>query len=561
MNAKAPMSTLALFLMLASAPALEAERVLWSSPRGDAAIPADPTEAPYSIELADDFEAWGDVTQIYFDGLACASCAAPTPKRVELRFWRWSELAGPRDLLAEHVLDVADDHLKIDPERPDWIGIRLVSPFAARGRYYVSVRIEFEGAGAWSWWRTPGEPRLGSAWERSDDGTWSQPAAPLAAQIDLAFEVRTAPWDDVDVALDCGQLELEVPESPVAELPWRVSDVAAIDADRAWALGVAKSVGGPVPLLFERDRGRWHGVELPVAGTVELRAIAAISEKEIWLVGSRPFQPGPAAESRQPLALRYFPGEARWEVLSAPLFPDGDGMFTDLVARPGGEVWLVGWATSRVEGGTRRTAQLWRWNDGTFEKLPLAGDRPLGDEELSAIASDGAEVWMVGGGPENALPTPPRILRWNGEAAEPVAVPVVAEIGRLGSVAVDGSEVWIGGRSRSGDPVLLRFDGLAWSAPQSPVGGDALVVQPKHGFVTAGPGLASFLPSGWRTEPDGGLRVAQLASPAPCALFAAGFLDTTLGERGALYRLAPRGFADGFESAGFEAWSATSGAP
>jgi len=561
MNAKTAIPTLVLSMALASAPSLEAERVLWGSSRGDAAIPSDPTEASLSIELADDFEAWGDVSMLFFDGLACPACAAPAPKSVTLRFWRWSETDGPRALLAELEFSARDEHLKIDPDRPDWIGIRLPTPFAARGRYFVSLQIEFAGVGAWSWWRAAGEPRLAPAWERSGDGSWGPPSAPLGGPTDLAFEVWTSPWDDFERALGCGQLEIETPDPGLPGLPWRLTDVAALDAERAWAIGVAKDPGGPIPLFFERRAGRWHRIALPVSVGVDLRAIAAISEKEIWLVGSQPFHVGPDAPTRQPLALRYRAGESSWEILATPVVPEGDATFHDLLGQAEGEVWLVGSTTHPTESGVRRRARAWKWKDGSFDDLPIQQAPVEQNEELTAIAGDGIDTWMVGGGVSPAIPTAPLVLRWTGSLAKRVEVPGLSAAARLLSVAVDSSQVWLGGRSLAEDPVLLYFDGQAWSSSSNPVGGEALVWQPGLGAVTAGPAVASHRSGEWQLEPDGGLRAVALASPRACTLFAAGRFPTSLGESGAVYRLAPRGFADGFESAGFEAWSALSGAP
>jgi len=557
MNAKKTIPALALLLALSPVAALEAQRVLWTAPRGASAIPADPTEAPFSVELADDFEAWGDVTQIQFDGEACTSCSAPVPKSVVVRLWSWSAAQGPGDLLAEQLFRAGDDHLKIDGERPSAIAVRLVTPFAARGRYFVSMQIEFESVGAWSWWRADDGPRLAPAWLRSGDHAWS----PVAVASDLAFELSTSPWDDVDLALDCGQLEVETPMAPDLEAPWRALDVAALDGDRAWAIGVAKEATGPRPLFLERREGRWRTVALPVADSVDLRAVAVASEKEIWVVGSRPLQVGPVAELRQPLALRYFPSEERWEVLETPVLPDGDAYFNDVVARSGGEIWLVGSAAVAEVAGSRRTARLWSFDGIDFKALAIEDSLDPADEELSAIAGEGIDTWMVGGGTDPVTATRSLVLRWNGTAAKRVAVPLVESFAKVLSVAAAAGEVWLGGRSRTGDPVLLHGDDSVWSESTSPVGGDALASRPGSGFVTSGPALASTAGMVWKMEPDGGLRSFALATPAQCALFAAGHFETGIGDRGAFYRLATRGFADGFESSGFEAWSAVVGAP
>lgn len=556
MNAKTAIPTLALLLTFLPAAALEAQRVLWSAPRGASAIPEDPTEAPFSVELADDFEAWGDVTNVELDGAACTGCSAPAAKSVAVRFWSWTAADGPGDLVAEYFLQAGDDHLKIDAAAPSSIAVRLATPFAARGRYFVSLQIEFAGIGAWSWWTAADAPRLSPAWVRARDGAWG----PAERTNDLAFALSTTPWDDVDFALGCGQLEVETPMAPGLEASWRATDVAALDRDRAWAIGVAKAEAGPRPLFFERRRGIWRTVDLPVGDDVELRAIEVVSAKEVWVVGSFLFQPGPAAEVRQPLALRYLPDASRWEVLATPLLLEGEALFTDLVGRADGEVWIVGSSTQTVDGAARRVARLWSHDGTTFKDLTIEDAIGGGDEELTAIAGVGTETWMVGGGTDPAARSQAVVLRWNGASAERVAVPGIESFARIHSVAAAEGEVWIGGRSRTEDPVLLHLDGRVWTESSSRVGGDALAARPKRGFATAGPALASTVGTEWKPEPDGGLRANAIAAPATCALFVAGRFETSLGDRGAFYRLAPRGFGDGFESSGFEAWSEAVGA-
>ncbi len=549
---------LALGLVLGAAATVDAQRVLWIAPRGDAALPERPTAAPLSTEFADDFEAWGDVALLTFDGRGCSTCGSMEVAAAEVRFWSWRSLDAPGRLEAEFTLNAGDLHLKIDPNQPSKIGVRLATPFAARGRHFVSIRLEFVGTGGWSWWRAAGAPRLSPAYERIGPDVWA-PAIAGAIATDLAFELATAPWDDLDLARGCGQLEVEVPDQGIENVDWRMLDVAAVDADRAWAIGTAKSFGGERPLVFERRGERWRRLAPPLVAGARLAAVGAVSEKEIWFVGSAPYAPGPVAETRQPLALRYFPGDERWETLPAPLFPAGDSELAGLAARAPADIWLVGWATSPVAVGSERVALLLRWTGSRFEELPIAGEPLPTGERLSAIAADGEEIWAVGGGAADLLAQAPLVVRWTGTEAERITVPGLDRAEQVAAVAVRGREVWIGGRSVAGDPILVNFDGSAWSSHPSSVGGSALAANDK-GFVTGGRGLASFIDGKWRAEPGGDLTLSGLAAPRACALFAAGRFDSSLGERGALYRLAPRGFADGFESGGVGAWSSANGA-
>lgn len=531
-----------------------AQQLLWGSTRGELALPERPTESAHSIELADDFEAWGEIGAVVVDGLACAECAAPRLGAVELRFWRWRAERGPGELEAEIRLDAGDLGLTVDSERPGKLSLRLATPFAARGRHFLSVRLEFETIGAWSWWSAAGKPRLEPAWLRSETEGWSPAPSDSPIGVDLAFELTTSPWDDFALARGCGRLEVEAPPAPLGALPWRLVDVAAVDGERAWAVGVADAPEGRLPLLFERAKGAWSPLAAPLPVGARLSAVAAVSEKEIWFVGSAPYAPGPLPETRQPLAVRYLPTTGHWEILPTPVYLDGDAELLDVVATEGEGIWAVGSAVIPVGDAVERVALALRHDGAAFERIPVAG-RPSTGEGLTAIAAAGGRIWAVGGDGAGAIARNLLVARWNGRELERVAVPGLDRVDRLAAVALDADQVWLGGLTGGGDAVLVRFDGLAWQEHPSAVGGAALAADAK-GFVTAGAGLASFVDGKWRPEPDGpAVAFGGLAAPRPCALFAAGSHAASTGERGLVLRLVPRGFADGFESGGFEAWT------
>ncbi len=463
-------AALSLVLALAAAPAA-AQRTLWSSPAGVEQLPENPVAAAWSVELADDFDAWGEIASLAVSGIDCPDCPAAEVAAVEVRFWSWQGSGGPGPLEAEYRVKVGDDHLQVDPLRPAKIGIRLATPFAARGRHFVSVRLEFAGTGVWAWLRGRDPGRLEPAWERDDAGLWAPALSPRGGAGDLAFELASSAWDEVDRARGCGRFELEAPAPPAGIYAWRLADVTALDAERAFAVGTGKSVVGERPVVLERRQGVWRSMAPPLPAGARLEAVEALPSGAIWFAGSALRAAGPAAETRQPLLLAWYPKSERWERLDAPAVTEGEGELFDLAAHGAQEVWLVGAANETVGGARRRSALLLRWTGAGFERHRLAAAPGGVDEGLSALASDGEVLWAVGGGGASPLEASPLVARWNGREWERVAALGLDRAGSLDSVAARPGELWIGGVTQSLDPLLVGFDGNSWHSHASPAGG------------------------------------------------------------------------------------------
>lgn len=554
-NAHLP-HALSLLLALAAGSAA-AQRTLWSSPAGAEQVPENPVAAAWSVELADDFDAWGEVASLAISGADCPDCPVAAVAAVEVRFWSWRGVGGPGPLEAEYRVKVGDDHLQVDPDRPAKLGIRLATPFAARGRHFVSVRVEFAGTGVWAWLRGAEPERLEPAWERDDAGLWAPAGSPRAGGGDLAFELASSAWDDVDRARGCGRFELEAPAPPAGIYAWRLADVAALDAERAFAVGTGKSDEGERPVVLERRQGVWTPMAPPLPPGARLEAVEALPSGAIWFAGSALRAAGPAPEVRQPLLLAWHPKGGRWEQLDVPAVTEGEGELFDLAAHGAQEVWLVGAARESAGGALRRSALLLRWTGAGFERFRLAAAPDGVDEGLTAAASDGDALWAVGGGGASPLEASPLVARWNGREWERVAALGLDRAGALDSVAARPGELWIGGVTQALDPLLVGFDGSAWRSHASPTGGRALALPERGDALTAGQGLASFRAGEWRAEPGAeGLDLVALTRPSACSAFVAGSQLAQGGERGVVLRLVHAGFGDDFESGGFEAWSA-----
>jgi hypothetical protein len=157
MRPSALLATLALAASTLALPAPAAgERLLWSSAPGSGTLLADPTPAPFSIELADDFEVWREIAGLSVAGAVCPRCEPSPLAAVEVRFWSGRVPGGPGALEAEFRFAAGDDHRKVDLARPDHLGLRFATPLAARGVVLRLVRegfadgFESSGFAAWS---------------------------------------------------------------------------------------------------------------------------------------------------------------------------------------------------------------------------------------------------------------------------------------------------------------------------------------------------------------------------------------------------------------------------
>ncbi|MEU7888690.1 hypothetical protein AB0B54_24570 [Microbispora bryophytorum] len=178
----------------------------------------------------------------------------------------------------------------------------------------------------------------------------------------------------------------------------RIRGLAVTREGTVWAAGArVPEPCGPetkAPLVLRGDGGRWR--EVPAPPLTEPRAVAASSDRDVWLFGENAaarwngrrwtVAPGPGAEPQRVHAtasgdvwailnanflygaggaegawesraeLRHWDG-TRWRTARPPLVAKGlDGL-------PGGEVW--------VAGSSRGRAAVARWNGWSWSTVPL----------------------------------------------------------------------------------------------------------------------------------------------------------------------------------------------
>jgi hypothetical protein len=214
----------------------------------------------------------------------------------------------------------------------------------------------------------------------------------------------------------------EIVESDdVPETPTTLLGVAAVTARQAWAVGGVGEPDAPSTVALQRwDGTEWTIEEAPSPGSFvnELRAVDASGPSDVWAVGRTS-----SGFGDEPLVLHY-DGET-WSEFDLP--DEIDGVLNDVATISPTDVWAVGF---------------------------------VGDPAASL---------------ERAL-----VLHWDGTAWAEVEVRGAIGGGRAGLTGigwVSPTDVWVVGFHHF-QPLVLRFDGAAWSRSPTEVRGDLLAIEP-----------------------------------------------------------------------------------
>lgn len=260
-----------------------------------------------------------------------------------------------------------------------------------------------------------------------------------------------------------------------------------------WAFGTSNRPNAPGSLTtqaFHREEpGRW--VEVPVPDIGQVVSSAVTGPDEAWVVSE--------FSKVHSGATMHWDGTTWTEV---PLeVPDAPRVSPSDVLAVGSDVWAIGSAYRDGEDPLSRSFAA-RWVDGAWQGVPLP---PEADEQrftsIGGAAPD--DLWMAGTTGER--PQQVVTMHWDGAQWSQVPVPAL-DTGESDYLTVHGvaafrpDDVWLSatqspydpqGKSR---PVLLHWDGAAWTEQQLPV-----PVQRLGELVQAGGAL-------WNLGPDALLR-------------------------------------------------------
>ena len=229
--------------------------------------------------------------------------------------------------------------------------------------------------------------------------------------------------------------------------------VAATSASSAWAVGATLGRRGQA-LVMRWDGTSWtHSpIARPAKGSA-LRAVAALSARDAWAVGSV----GPGTEMR-PYIL-HWDGTA-WRRVPVPKMSES-AQLTGVAVVSARDAWAV---------GGPHGALILHWNGITWLTVPSrwsAGHGWL----FGVFARSASDVWAVGTAGFNSL-----ILHWNGVTWTRLGGPRFGRYGSniVGVDAVSPRQTWLVGETRSGLPLILRWNGAGLrqlARPPPPAGG------------------------------------------------------------------------------------------
>ena len=242
-------------------------------------------------------------------------------------------------------------------------------------------------------------------------------------------------------------------------------DVTATSANDAWAVGSTMQGAGGGGALVRWNGSTWNEVTVP-GSTGSFLSVGGSSPTNVWVMGVT--SDGASAAWH-------------WNGTSFTSTSIGDSFFTSDVAVLGQKnAWAVG------NGGSDDGAEgkALHWNGKTWKSVIT----PMAARRIGAVSAN--DVWAVGGNDQ------PTAMHWDGTAWTTSDLPQVPiPEGENGFsyfndvVAISSSNVWAVGRLywgsgeelRSGEhnrPVLMHWDGQAWSLQLGPEGDFPLSAAP-----------------------------------------------------------------------------------
>jgi len=189
---------------------------------------------------------------------------------------------------------------------------------------------------------------------------------------------------------------------------WRsvASSVFAFDIDAAsahdiWAVGSSSPGGLRTRPRAEHWNGtRWRTVPVPGRSGEFLRAVAALSPRDVWAVG---------AKNRGPL-VEHWNGFAWKPITSGPR----DGLLHGIDALSPLAIWAVGTQGMMTLGPASEDALIERLQGSRWRTVPAPRAKWVNENLLAVDAVSSGEAWAVG-----SVDVPgraPLVERWDGRA-------------------------------------------------------------------------------------------------------------------------------------------------
>ena len=253
----------------------------------------------------------------------------------------------------------------------------------------------------------------------------------------------------------------------------QLHSVSAASANDVWAVGFSHDGTLPSRTLVQHwDGTQWSIVPSPSTDDQlnALLGVAALSANDVWAVG---YRSGSQTESPIETLILHWDG-AGWTKVVSPNIRGVANQLFGVAAIAADDIWAVGYA-----GGAPLSMH---WDGSAWRVVPVPRDPGLSTEYLTAVSgAAGNDIWAVGIGRgvyvNQAFAT---IRHWDGtrwtdkvcRAASDSNPPEGYEGGGPGAYltgvsAAAANDVWAVGVRGSG-PMILHWDGLAWTAVRHP---------------------------------------------------------------------------------------------
>ena len=233
--------------------------------------------------------------------------------------------------------------------------------------------------------------------------------------------------------------------------------VALLSANDVWLAGENYAPGASVArgLVEHWDGQRWQALfpAYPASFNVTIKGIAAITDSDVWVVGSA----YTSASTVIPLAARW-DGRA-WHMLPSIPSP-GFTQFLGVAALASDNVWAVG----SIFGGDFTQTLIAHWNGSTWMRVrsPNVADENNQLTSISALSAN--DIWVVGtsNGYQGSVLT--LTEHWDGSSWSIVRSPNPSRSANaLSSVAAASSnDVWAVGTMRPALPTTALISPLGY---------------------------------------------------------------------------------------------------
>jgi len=562
-----------------------ADELLFSSPGDLYAITRDSIvvtgAAPVDQEIADDFQAVGEIHRAVVDGYDCWNCEGVFAIGVNVHIYAKGADGKPADLLYGFRLDASDPRFIHDLNQTGHnctVDITFPEPFAADGEYFLSVQLEYDRAASWPLWSANHVTPFGSPIQIRDNiaGTpWEQHSDMFGpSNYDFAFALYGLPPGPPpsNTVAECGEWSTELLPLPTDATATSVYASKSFGAEESWLVGGydTGSIGSfqTFSLAYHRvGGGAWEIVPTPSpdpctdsgnpnsCAQVWFNAIDGVAPNDVWAGGWRNGQTTDGFVGGQ-IFLAHWDGSA-WTQIPAPITTGGSGSeIAGIKAIASDDVWFVG---SWINGSSWEALAM-HWNGSTLEMVETPFPVPGGTPGWSLVTADGVaadDLWAVGAGSDGDMSLAPYVLHSDGSGWTTTPdVPMPGdwiEFNALLPLASD--DVYMGGSwfAAAGGygPLVMHWDGSAWTIASQAGGGGPMVTFGNGSVLALGNPSLYWNGSAWLSQPRladyDNYGFSSLHATGPCHAVGSAIVDIVGVRRWIAVYLNPIVYRNGFE--------------